>query len=148
MKTTVEGKVCPGYRIASGQALDSPYPESTIRMQKPYFLEHGLDLSAYFLGTLNISIEPKKFTMIAPEYNFKAISWCEDRPAEDFSMSKCVINFNNKDIAGLIYYPHPETKLKHFHDSNTLEVLAPYIQGIGYGSNVGLTLNTREIEIA
>jgi hypothetical protein len=62
---SVTGFVCQGFRVASGQTTDSPYPAGTIAMQVPFFRDRGLDLSRYFLGTLNVSIAPKVFTILA-----------------------------------------------------------------------------------
>ncbi len=65
---TVEGIIKRGHQVASGMARDSPYLQGTIEMQTPFFQKLGLDLSAFFPGTLNISISPKTFTLQQPEY--------------------------------------------------------------------------------
>ncbi len=43
-----------GHGVASGRAPDSPYPAGTIALQAPLFARHGLDLSPFFPGTLNL----------------------------------------------------------------------------------------------
>ena len=48
---------------------------------------------------------------------------------------------------GLVYYPHPDTKIGHFHDRSTLEILAPFISGIRYGVEVKLDINPDEITV-
>jgi hypothetical protein len=48
--------------------------------------------------------------------------------------------FNDKPYPGLIYYPHPETKLGHFQDPHTLEVISLQIAGIKYGDRLQLGL--------
>ena len=58
---TVKGKVIEGYGVASGKTENSPYPESTIKLQLSHFYSLGLDLNNYYLGTLNISIKPYQF---------------------------------------------------------------------------------------
>lgn len=45
--------------MASGRAPDSPYPAGTIALQAPFFREHGVDLSPYFPGTLNVDLAPR-----------------------------------------------------------------------------------------
>ena len=71
----ISGTVQPGYRVASGTSDRSPYPKGTIEMQMPFFRELGLDLSPYFLGTLNVAIAPFRFEMKLPKYTFRKIRW-------------------------------------------------------------------------
>ena len=40
---------------------------------------------------------------------------------------------DNHGINGLIYYPHPETKSRHWQSSSTLEILAPRIDNLKTG---------------
>jgi len=136
-----------GHKVASGQAKDSPYPEGSIKMQAPYFKEHGIDLSNYYLATLNLSISPYYFKMHAPEFTVPKLEWAAGFSAEDFSFSKCEIIFNGKTHGSLIYYPHPETKIGHFHDQSLIEVITDYIPDIKYGDKVELRLNEAEVKI-
>jgi hypothetical protein len=146
---TVEGIIGRGHQVASGKAADSPYPQGTIEMQTPYFQKLGLDLSAFFPGTLNISISPKTFTVKQPEYTFNNVQWHQDYPAEDFSFSPCKVIFQGIAYDGLIYYPHPETKIGHFQDPAVVEVLvSSFIPQIEYGDRVILEVNPREILIS
>lgn len=69
-----------GHGVASGKADDSPYPLGTIEMQTAYLKKQGLDLSSLFKGTLNLSIEPHTFEVIAPEYTFRDVHWAEGFP--------------------------------------------------------------------
>lgn len=55
---SVKGVVMRGHQVASGRGDTTPYPDSSIRMQKPFFREHGLELDGLFEGTLNVSIAP------------------------------------------------------------------------------------------
>lgn len=143
----VSGIVQQGHGIASGQAADSPYPESSIQLQQPHFQALGLDLSPYFLGTLNISIAPHQFVMQSPAYTFPLVRWTERHPPETFSFSPCQIEFGGQSYEALVYYPHPETKERHFQNPSILEILAPRIGGIEYGDRVVLGLNSAEILI-
>ena len=127
-------------------AKDSPYPRGTIEMQTPYFQELGLDLTPYFPGTLNISIHPHTFKLIKPEYTFGNLQWNLAYPAEDFSFSRCRVIFGGNVYPGLVYYPHPETKIGHFQDPSTVEVIAVKIPEISYGHALELELNSQEIE--
>ena len=146
---TVEGIIGRGHRVASGKASDSPYPEGTIEMQTPYFQKLGLDLSGFYSGTLNISISPKTFTIKQPEYTFKNVQWHQDYPVEDFSFSPCKVIFQDITYVGLVYYPHPETKIGHFQDPAVIEVLvSSFIPQIEYGDRIILEVNSREILIS
>ena len=129
-------------------AKDSPYAAGTIAMQLPHFQKLGLDLSKYFLGTLNIAIAPHKFKMQNPQYTFPLVKWHPDYPPETFSFSPCQITFAGIEYSGLIYYPHPETKINHFQADSILEAIAPPIPNIKYGDTVQLKGNTSEIAIA
>ena len=46
-----------------------------------------------------------------------------------------------------MYHPHPETKIGHFHDESTLEIIAPWLEGVEYGVNIELDINTDEIDV-
>ncbi|ACK65177.1 conserved hypothetical protein [Rippkaea orientalis PCC 8801] len=143
----VKGIVKAGYQVASGKNKNSPYPQGSIAMQKDFFQALGLDISGYFLGTLNVTIAPYHFILKKPEYTFKKVQWNPHSIAEDFSFSGCCVTFQGIEYKGLIYYPHPETKPDHFQDDSTLEILAPPIVNINYGDALELAINSQEIEL-
>ena len=142
---SVTGIVVAGHRVASQPSKDYPYP--TLEKQKPYFKALGLDLDGFFPGTLNISIAPLTFEMVAPQYTFPLVAWTNLHPPETFFFSPCKIRFAGREYAGMVYYPHPETKIRHFQNPSLIEVLAEKIPGIGYGSTVELVLNPEQIKI-
>ena len=144
---TVSGTIIQGHGVASGTGSDKTYPDSTILMQTPFFKEKGLDLSQYFIGTLNVSIAPKKFELVAPEYYFPNIEWTKQIPPETFSFSPCSLIFENASYECLIYYPHPETKVVHPQPPTMLEIIGPKITDIKNGSSVELRLSLEEIRI-
>ena len=143
----LSGIIKPGHQVASGMSPDSPYALGTIEMQLPYFQKLGLDLSEYYLGTLNISIAPHKFKIQNPRYTFPLVKWHPDYPAETFSFSPCQIFFASTQYKGLIYYPHPETKIGHFQSDSILEAIAPFISNLKYGDAVELKIDSQEIAI-
>jgi len=142
---TIAGIVIEGHRVA-GQP-SNVYPYSALEKQKPYFKERGLDLDIYFNGTLNVSIAPSQFKMISPEFSFLNVAWTELHPPEHFSFSRCKIGFRGRVSEGVVYYPHPETKIRHHQDPAVLEVMSEYIPGISYGDLVQLFLKLDEILI-
>ena len=144
---SVTGTVKPGHRVASGIATDSPYERGTLAMQQPFFADLGLDISRFFLGTLNISIAPSGYKIIAPEYTFSNVKWHPNYPAETFSFSYCQLIHQNLSYDGLIYYPHPETKIGHFQDESILEAIAPKIPNLTYDDRLILQINSQAIEI-
>ena len=144
----VEGIIERGHKVASGTASDSPYPNGTISMQTPFFRALGLELSDYFQGTLNISIAPKTFQLLQPEFTFRQVEWTDRHPPEDFSFSRCRILFQGVAYEGLIYYPHPETKKRNFQSPSILEVIVQPIPDICYGCRVLLEYKSAEIRVS
>ena len=139
------GILTRGHQVASGPSKDYPY--STLEKQKPYFKKLGLDLYPYFNGTLNISIAPFRFKIVKPEFKFERVEWTDLHPPETFSFSRCNVIFKNKEYAGWVYYPHPETKKNHFQDPSLIEVITVKIEDIKYGYSLELVINTGEIHI-
>ncbi len=143
---SVAGVVIRGHQVASRPS--EHYPEGTIAMQIPFFIERGLDLTGFHRGTLNISIAPKTMHPVDPEYTFRDVRWTDAHPPENFSFSRCGISFRGRRYSGWIYYPHPETKERHFQDPAIVEVIAPSIDGINYGDRVELEIKAKEFSIS
>lgn len=141
----IKGIVLQGYRVASVPSRDYPY--GTLDKQRPYFASRGLDLGAYFNGTLNIDIRPFEFKIRKPEFTFPHVEWTDLHPPETFSFSRCAVIFKEAEYEGWIYYPHPETKLRHFQNPSLMEVIAMTIPNIQYGDRVEVKINEEEIEI-
>lgn len=144
---SIPGVVVRGHRVASGLAPDSPYPRGTIEMQIPFFRALGLDLSPYFPATLNVSIAPLTFQMRAPEHTFHHVAWTDRHPPEHFSFSRCRVAFNKHFYDGWVYYPHPETKQRHFQNPSLLEIIAPRIPDLDYGAEVIVFIKPQEITL-
>ncbi len=145
MRISVRGVVCEGYGVASG--VRGNIPGGTIRPQILLFKERGLDLSPCFAGTLNVSIAPHSYALREPQYVFRGLRWSPDSPAEDFSITPCVVTFEDRSVDGYVYYPHPDTKPRHFQPPSVIEVIAPLIEGIAYGSPVRLEVDPSEVVI-
>jgi hypothetical protein len=141
----VFGVVARGHQVASGPSKEYPY--GSMERQIPLFKEKGLDLEGSFLGTINICIAPLQFEMIRPAFTFRQVAWTDLHPPEDFSFSPCKLKFDGKRYDGFVYFPHPETKIRHFQDASIIEVISVKIPGIWYGSRVELLLDPVEIRI-
>jgi len=141
----VPGILVPGHRVASAPSDDYPY--GTLERQKQFFKAGGMDLDAFHTGTLNISIAPTRWAMQKPALTLRAVAWTDLHPPEDFSFSACRVCFDGGEYAGWVYYPHPETKIRHFQDPGLIEVITTFIAGIGYGSQVVLLLDPEQIAI-
>lgn len=141
----VSGIVVEGHRVASG--LSKVYPYGTLVRQKPFFKAGGLDLDRFFTGTLNISIAPLRFELVKPAYTFRQIAWTDLHPPENFSFSPCRVLFQKRGYDGFIYYPHPETKIRHFQDPSVMEVITAKIPAVNYGSHLNLVLEAGAIRI-
>ena len=115
-------------------------------MQAPHFLERGVDLSPFYLGTLNVSIDPHRFELITKD-TLPHVKWSPTHDPETFSFAPIQLSWQHQSYDGLIYYPHPETKINHFQNPTVLELLMPHIQGIAYGDRVTLTASNQELII-
>lgn len=142
---SVPGAVARGYRVASGPSKEYPY--GALERQRPLFKARGLDLDAYFNGTLNVDLRPYRFEMTGPEFTFERVAWTDLHPPETFSFSRCRVLFLDVEYDGWVYYPHPETKRRHFQEASLLEVIAMPIPAIGYGDAVTVRVNPGEIAI-
>jgi hypothetical protein len=141
----LKGRLVQGHRVASQPSREYPY--SSLEKQKPYFRELGLDLSACFNGTLNISIAPLEFEMTQPEFTFELVEWTDLHPPETFSFSRCKIWFEDRAYAGWVYYPHPETKKTHFQNPALIEIITYEIPNIQYGDALEIEINAEEITV-
>jgi hypothetical protein len=142
---SVEGTVQSGYGVASGRSSSSPYPRGTIELQHPFFHRLGLDLSPYFPGTLNVSIAPWVFQIQNAPFIVETLQWTALHPPETFSFCHCTLEFRQRTYAGLVYYPHPETKQVHFQSASLLELLLPHVDGITEGDCVTVRLSGAEM---
>ena len=141
----VSGVLVQGYRVASGPSKDYPY--GALDRQRPFFQSGGLDLRSYFNGTLNIDIRPFEFQIRKPEFTFHYVEWTDLHPPEHFSFSNCKVIHRQTEYDGWVYYPHPETQLRHFQNPSLLEVIAMPIEGIQYGDGLQVLLNPQEIAV-
>ncbi|MBF2758805.1 MAG: hypothetical protein ISN28_00830 [Ectothiorhodospiraceae bacterium AqS1] len=142
-----------GRGAASGKREYQEFGGSIAR-QKPYFLDRGLDLRGYFNGTLNADISPKRFSIRRPFATVRDIEWHPSMPAEHFSFARARIEFGGQSVHGLVYYPHPETKLAYVDPTpdTLIELLAPPLEGAidgkGYGQSGTLWLDPQEITLS
>jgi hypothetical protein len=143
--TLIHGILVQGYRVASGPSRDYPY--GALDRQRPLFKSRGLDLGPCFNGTLNIDIRPNTFKLVKPEFTFQHVEWTDLHPPEHFSFSRCKVIHKDIEYEGWVYYPHPETKLRHFQNPSLLEVIAVHIPDIKYGDELDVLLNPEEIHV-
>jgi hypothetical protein len=145
----IKGSVREGYGVASGKSGNPRFPKGTIAMQKPFFREQGLNLDAYFAGTINLAIAPLKYEIKQAKHTFKNIKWSPQDPAEDFSFFDCQILINpTRVLDGLIYYPHPETKPEHFQPTDILEIMTFFIDRLNYGDEMILEVDSQQISFS
>ena len=144
--TLIHGTLVQGYRVASGPSKDYPY--GALDRQRPLFKERGLDLNSYFNGTLNINIQPHSFKLLKPEFTFQHVEWTDLHPPEHFSFSRCKVIYKDIEYEGWIYYPHPETKLRHFQNPSLLEVIAVPILDLKYGDELDVLVKPEEILVS
>jgi hypothetical protein len=139
-----------GHGVASGRASDSPYPAGTLALQRPAFARCGLDLGDCFNGTLNLLVPGGEWRLSEPALRINHLAWTPLHPPETFSFWPCLLRLPapsgpdpaatteqpleqpvqqpvQQTLAGWIYWPHPETKLRHHQPAGQLEVLMPWI---------------------
>ncbi len=138
---TIQATIIPGYGAASGKNKDNRYPGGTIALQAPYFTVLGLDLSPYYLGTLNIDISPHSFEIKTPKHFFKQVAWSEFISPENFYFFDVSLEYKSGTYEGLIYMPDPETKEEHEQKPTTLELILPKIADLQYGDRVSVTID-------
>lgn len=143
----VKAIVCQGHGVASGKARDPRYPHGTLKAQYKYFLQKGLDLSQYFLGTINLDIAPFIFKIKKPKYFLENVNWSEYIPPENFYFFYVLLQFKETTYEGLIYMPDPATKADHFQNPTILELLLPRIEGLKYGDVVILEVSDTQMEL-
>ena len=137
--TWIKGTVVNGHGVASGQAVDSPYPSGTIGMQMPYFAELGLDLSDCWPGTINVCFAPYEIQLSHPDHCFPMVKWTDRHPPETFSFWRIQLQGSSDQmVLGWVYHPHPETKQAHWQSASIIEVLCPKLRGIAPGSSLRL----------
>ena len=145
---TLSARLVQGHRVASGLNGNPRFPGGTLRMQTPHFLALGFDISHLHVGTLNLSIAPLRYRVVKPRYTFTNVKWHPTEPAEDFSFFDVrLVSPNNSRVEGLIYYPHPETKPKHFQQPDVLELLLPFIDGLRYGVELKVEIPVQQMVI-
>ena len=140
--------VVPGHQIASGASSNNPYPAGSLEMQSPFFLAGGLDLSVYHRGTINLSIKPLKFSLQEPDYVFRDVHWADGYPPEDFLFADCQVRYQGRTHNAIIYYPDPATKIGHFQDPSTVEVLTDFLPGVTYGTELEIILDTTRVTLS
>jgi CTP-dependent riboflavin kinase len=137
-----------GHQVASGRNGDPRFPSGTVRMQTPFFKALGLDLAAYFPGTVNVSVAPRRYQLVQPRITFRAVKWHPAVPAEDFSFFDTrVVRAGHATVEGLIYFPHPQTKPEHFQQPDVLELLLPFTEGLGLGTEIRIAVRTEQMLI-
>ncbi len=145
--TKVRGEIKPGHGVASGKRKDKRYPEGTLKQQFNHFLERGLDLSNYFMGTINLDISPNSYKIKAPKYFFKNIDWSDHIPPENFYFFDVSLYSEGQTYEGLIYMPDPETKEDHVQKPTILELILPKINGLDYGHFIDIGIKKDQLHI-
>lgn len=133
----VEGVVVRGHGVASGTGATSPFAAGTIELQAPHLAARGVDLSGFHTATINLDISPFALNLLAPRWTVEGVEWTDVHGAETFSFVECTVTHERREVAALVYHPHPETKPMHHQPATVVELLAPLLPGLGYGDRLG-----------
>ena len=143
--TWVPAHVTRGHRVASGLNGNPRFPGGTLAMQRPYFAQRGLDLGRFHGGTLNLRIAPRHAVVKRPRLTFEQVRWHPEDPPETFSFFDAQLRHDGHIVDALVYRPHPQTKPTHFQADDILELLAPFVPGLGYGIAVDLATDPSQM---
>ena len=143
MIPSVQAVVVQGYGVASGKSDDDRFPNGTVALQIPFFKKSGLPTETFHLGTINIDISPFLFELNQPSYYIHQIRWSPHLPAENFSFFKCSLGIDSVSAESMypafVYWPHPSTKPDFQQPPGVLELIAPFIPNLKYGSLVNFS---------
>lgn len=142
------GRVSRGFGMASGREAPAFGLEAgTLACQAPAFLARGWGLAreipGFRSGTINVRLD-RPLRLAGPDITLPDVDWAPphlrgDFPPETFSFIHCSLFHANRFVAGIIYYPHPETKPSmNNHDPCVLEVIAPDIEGLRYDDQISV----------
>jgi len=106
-----------------------------------------LDISPYFLGTINVDISPYTFRIKSPKHFLEAVDWSAHIPPENFYFFDLKVTYAEREYAGLIYMPDPATKEEHFQNPNVLELILPKIEGLSYGASIEINVAEEQLEL-
>lgn len=143
----IHGIVVKGHQAASGMARNPLYPQGTLAPQLSYFRDLGIPLDSFYLGTINIDIAPKAFSMHGWDFEARQVDWSPYISPEDFLFSRCEVVHKQTAYSAMVYYPTPETKEEHFQSPYIVELLAEKIPGLAYGDPVELRLNREHCRV-
>ena len=143
----LDGVVVAGHGVASGLAKSDQFPGGAIALQTPIFAEHGVDLRAFYPGTINVDVSPEQVAPTEPRHRLELVEWLPGYPAETFSFADLEIEVGASRYAGLLYYPHPETKREHHQSPNVLEALTAFVPGLGLGDAVRVRLAAPQVSV-
>ncbi len=142
----LRGKILPGHGVASGKGGDNRYPEGTLKLQSSHFLQRGLDLSTYFLGTINLDVSPLNFEIATASHFFEAVCWSDHIPPENFYFFDLIFWFKGKTYEGLVYMPDPATKTDHAQKQSVLELILPKVEDLSYGDYAEIEIPVEQLK--
>ena len=134
----ITGTVARGHRVASGMAEDSPYEDSSVKLQTPFFKARGVEIACFFPGTVNVHIAPLTPKSITYDVTLDQVNWHHSIEPEDFSFLALQLKYRGTVYPAMLYYPHLDTKPAQFTPPDVLEALAPKIEGLAYGDEIEL----------
>jgi hypothetical protein len=138
----IPGIITPGQGVASGKNEIDGGIRGTIRAQKRFFRQAGIDTDSLYDGTINVDISPLEYQPIKSSLTLRNVQWHPTWAPETFSLFACRLEFRGWTYDGFLYYPHPETKPVRFPGHHIAEIWTKYVDGVAYGHQVRLGILT------
>ena len=133
----VPGRVALGHGVASGRDGDERFPQGTLALQFPHFVEAGIPIEGYLPATINVDL-PFELVPQKPVARIEQLEWLAGYPAETFEFFDARIAVAGEVHRALVYRPDPATKPEFTQPASVVEVLAPRLRGLGPRTPVSL----------
>ncbi|MDR4988545.1 MAG: hypothetical protein RG741_06890 [Bacteroidales bacterium] len=104
----------------------------SLRKQKKAFLQRGLPVHEFHLGTINVNSHPEKYRVLTYDHFMEEVTYRSflHRRTEDFGFIR-ILSLTHNDITfsnwGYLYFAH---KSPHFLNNEVFELIGPRLDGL------------------
>ena len=132
----------------SGKIVDGgKYANRTLSQQIKYFCSIP-EISHFFMGTINIDLNNKRYLIRKVDYSFWGINWHPQKPelCETFGFIKVdrIVYENAKYDIGYLYFASHSSHLK---TRCVLELWCPKIEKLKVGTKIDIVVDDCKLEV-